>query len=130
LNQEFRDLVEGQMAKDRETQGVDTSSLLAKLNDNSETKRSPSPQPTNLMPSRPPLTSSTSENLMNLACQGPEDLKKVDWKVEKTANVADLPAVTTDTTTADWSMKVNEAQAAMAEAEDSAWLARLPRQLS
>jgi len=115
LNKEFRDLVEDQMAKDRENQG--RSGLLEKLssptNSKSEDKAS---SPRNNLVSRPPLTSSTSENLMNLASQGP-----VMQKEEKFTPIK----------TADWSVKVNKAQNAMAQSgEDSTWLDRLPRQLS
>jgi len=114
------------MTKGRENNPTGNS-VLAKLN---QTENKPSaPRTTNLMPTRPPLTSSTSENLMNLACQGPEDLHK-PGKENVVWNRCVKKPLKTDVTTADWSMKVNQAQAKMAEAEDTAWLDRLPRQLS
>jgi len=117
LNKDFRKLVDAQMAsKDRENQAP----IAPKLSE-SEKKPSP-PRVTNLMPSRPPLTSSTSMNLMNLADEEEKPQQENVWT---------KPApVTTDTTTANWSVKVNEAQAAMSEHDENAWLSRLPGQLA
>jgi len=117
LNKDFRKLVEDQMAN-KENQ-ENEAPVLTKLNE-SEQKPSP-PRATNLMPTRPPLTSSTSENLMNLANQGPEPV--TEWTVTK-------PSPLATNKTANWSLKVNEAQAALGEHDENAWLARLPNQLS
>lgn len=115
LNKDFRKLVENQMAaKNDDLENQDP--LEPKVNE-SEQKPSP-PRPTNLLLSRLPLTSSTSVNHMNLATP-PEDkwTKPTTALTQKTVN---------------WSVKVNQAQAALADKEndENAWLDRLPQQLS
>lgn len=61
---------------------------------------------------------------MNLACAPAEEPVCDEWTASK--------PVATDATTANWSLKVNEAQAqaAMVEQDEHAWLSRLPGQLS
>lgn len=115
LNKEFRTILEEQMASENRKPAEPTPA--PKLIDQ-ENRPSPKRQNNLMPPARPPLTTSTSENLMNLACQGPEDLHKVDKE-----NVNPKPMT--------WAMKVNAAQKARkTEAEDNAWLDQLPRQLT